>query len=172
MKLATERLVLREFQADDGEWVHSFASDEEVTRYTDWGPNTWDETSAFIDEQVREAALAPRTSHTLAVTADGIGVGSAGLRIVSAAHRRGELGYVLHPSVWGRGYATELTSRLMAFAFEELALHRVQATCHPDNAASARVLEKSGMKFEGRMRGHLFVRGIWRDSLLYAAIRD
>ncbi|MGY2091888.1 GNAT family N-acetyltransferase [Nocardia gipuzkoensis] len=46
----------------------------------------------------------------------------------------------------------------------------MSATCHPDNHASARVLEKVGSTLEGRMRSHLFVRGVWRDSLLYAAI--
>ena len=48
-------------------------------------------------------------------------------------------------------------------------MRRVVATCHPDNVGSARVLEKAGMEREGRMRGHLRLRGAWRDSLLYAA---
>ncbi|WP_368854288.1 GNAT family N-acetyltransferase [Nocardia abscessus] len=49
-------------------------------------------------------------------------------------------------------------------------LRRISATCHPDNHASARVLEKVGSTLEGRMRSHLFVRGARRDSLLYAAV--
>jgi RimJ/RimL family protein N-acetyltransferase len=53
-----------------------------------------------------------------------------------------------------------------------LRLRRIAATCHPDNRASARVLEKIGMRREGRLRSHLFVRGAWRDSLLYAAVND
>jgi ribosomal-protein-alanine N-acetyltransferase len=43
-------------------------------------------------------------------------------------------------------------------------------TCHPNNYASARVLQKVGLEYEGRIRSHLFVRGGWRDSLLYAVI--
>jgi RimJ/RimL family protein N-acetyltransferase len=59
---------------------------------------------------------------------------------------------------------------LLRFGFDRLDLHRIAATCHPDNRGSSRVLEKAGMELEGRMRDHKLIRGEWRDSLLYAAI--
>jgi [ribosomal protein S5]-alanine N-acetyltransferase len=58
----------------------------------------------------------------------------------------------------------------VTFAHTTLGAHRVEATCHPENAASARVLEKAGLTFEGRLREHVLARGVWRDSLLYAAL--
>jgi RimJ/RimL family protein N-acetyltransferase len=51
-------------------------------------------------------------------------------------------------------------------------LHRIFATCDSENRASARVLEKAGMQLEGRKRSHLFVKGRWRDSLLYAILEE
>lgn len=76
---------------------------------------------------------------------------------------------MLAPGCWGRGYAIEIAQALVKFA-QALGLHRVEATCHPDNAASARVLTKAGLTLEGRLRDHLLVRGAWRDSLLFAVI--
>lgn len=58
----------------------------------------------------------------------------------------GELGWYLSSDHWGRGYATSATSMLLQFAFDELHLPAVTATCDPDNLASRRVLEKCGMR--------------------------
>jgi len=78
---------------------------------------------------------------------------------------------VLNREYWSLGYATVATRRPVQFGFDEMDLHRIEATCHPDNRASARVLEKVGFQFEGRMRDHMQACGQWRDSLLYATIR-
>lgn len=73
---------------------------------------------------------------------------------------------------WSKGYATETAKALVEFGFKKLCLHRVFATCDPENTASARVLEKTGMKLEGHIREHKLVKGKWRDSLLYAIINQ
>jgi ribosomal-protein-alanine N-acetyltransferase len=99
-------------------------------------------------------------------------VGSAAIAITSAQHRRGEIGFAIHRDFWSQGYATEAATMLIQFGFDDLHLRRIAATCHPDNHASARVLHKAGLQYEGRMRSHLFIRGNWRDSLLYAAVND
>jgi [ribosomal protein S5]-alanine N-acetyltransferase len=162
MELRTERLTLREFKLSDEVAVHRYGSDEEVTRYTTWGPNSSAESAAYLSEVVRKAAQEPRTSFTLAVaTLDDELIGVANLTITDAGST-GELGYVLARDWWGRGYATEVARRLIAFGFNELGLRRITATCHPDNFASARVLEKAGLHFEGTIRDHPRVRGGWR----------
>lgn len=56
--------------------------------------------------------------------------------------------------------------------FEQLELERVAATCDPENLASARVLEKAGLRYEGRLRGNVVARGRRRDSLMYAILRS
>jgi RimJ/RimL family protein N-acetyltransferase len=63
-----------------------------------------------------------------------------------------EIGYYLKRSAWGRGYATEASSRLLDFAFEEGGLLEVVATFDKRNLASRRVLEKAGFKDHGTMR--------------------
>jgi [ribosomal protein S5]-alanine N-acetyltransferase len=98
-------------------------------------------------------------------------IGSIELRVVSFEHRRGEIGYVLARESWDLGYATEATRRLLAFGFKELGLHKISATCDPENRASVAVLRKNGMHQEGVLRDHVYARGQCRDSLLLSAIR-
>ena len=69
---------------------------------------------------------------------------------------------------WSQGYATGAAQLLVRFAFDHLEVNRLTATCHPDNHASARVLEKAGLHYEGRFPDDVLVRGEWRDSLIYA----
>jgi RimJ/RimL family protein N-acetyltransferase len=173
MELSTPRLLLREFLAGDHAAVHAFACDTEVARYTDWGPNSRHDTTAFLGEVVQDSRGLPRSRFALAVVdrESDVLVGSAELQITSGFHKRGELGYALHRLWWGRGYASEAAAAaLLRFGFDELGLHKISATCDPDNAASARVLTKIGMQREGHLREHLHLRGRWRDRLIYAAL--
>ncbi len=134
-----------------------------------WGPNSLTDTVNYLSDVVRRASAEPRTSFILAVvTSDGDLIGAVHLKFTDASHRQGELGYVIAKNSWGLGYATEVARCLIAFGFDELDLDRITATCHPDNLASARVLEKAGMRLEGTLRGNLQFRGASRDSQLYA----
>lgn len=173
--LPGEHLALREFEPGDEEALHAIVSDPEVTRFTDWGPNEPADTRAFLATAVAQAESpeARPAYHLAAMEVESKQlVGSVGLEVKSRPHSRGEIGFVFGRGSWGRGYASETTRLLLGFGFGELALHRISATCHPDNAACGHVLEKAGMTLEGRLRDHMFVRGAWRDSLVYARLAD
>jgi [ribosomal protein S5]-alanine N-acetyltransferase len=169
MDLTTPRLRLRAFTTADFDWLHPIGSDPTVTRYTDWGPNEPEDTRAFLEEASR-SGRGPDVFRWAVTLADGTGIGSAGVEVTSRENRRTSFGYTLDPRHWGQGYATELAGAVVTFAHTTLGAHRVEATCHPENTASARVLEKAGLTFEGRLRGHVLSRGAWRDSFLYAAL--
>lgn len=173
MRLTSDRLILREFALRDEADVHRYASDPEVVRYVDWGPNTPDETAARVKTNV-EAQHQDESDLSWAITRhdDDRVIGSAAVWVESSEHSRAQFGYVLARHVWGEGYATEVARALRRYAFGHLRMHRLVATCHPDNAASIRVLEKTGLTCEGRLRDHLRVRGAWRDSMVFAAIND
>ncbi len=89
---------------------------------------------------------------------------------VSAEHRQGEVGYIVHPDRQGRGYATEATRPLLRIAFEDLGLHRVVGRVEARNAASARVLEKLGMRREAHLVENEFVKDEWQSELVYAIL--
>lgn len=169
MRLRTERLILREYTMDDFAAVHTFASDERVAEFVEWGPNTESDTRGFLESCVQAQGASPRVDFTLAVAAPlGGPLGTVGLTL---AHGHGELGYVIAPDHWGSGYATEAASALLAFGLDEQGLQSVSATCRPENAASARVLSKIGMSCKGLRRADRLIRGQWRDSLVFAVSR-
>jgi ribosomal-protein-alanine N-acetyltransferase len=82
------------------------------------------------------------------------------------------LGYWIGEPVAGRGFATAAVGAMVAWAFDDLNLHRVEAACVPDNAASRRVLEKSGFQLEGKARAYLKINGVWADHLLFGLVND
>jgi ribosomal-protein-alanine N-acetyltransferase len=170
--IKTERLLLRDLKESDWQAVHEYASDAEVVRYMDWGPNSEQETKDFIQRAIQAQKEQPRRNYTLAITvqAENRLIGSCGIHVSNVENREGWIGYSLNRHFWLKGYATETARALVDFGFRKLGLHRVFATCDPANNASAHVLEKSGMKREGRLREHKWAKGKWRDSYLYAII--
>jgi len=169
--LRTPRLVLREFDHNDFEAVHAYATDLEVVRYMEWGPNTAAETRNFLTRAQSQASARPRTIYEFAVAevaTDGL-VGGIGLHLNGP---QAMLGYCLSRSAWGRGFATEAASLLVAFGFDSLDIHRVWARCDSENAASLRVLEKLRMRREGLLEHDCQIRGEWRDTALFAILES
>jgi RimJ/RimL family protein N-acetyltransferase len=172
MELTTARLLLRPFRAADHARLHAITGDPQVVRWMDWGPDTEEDTGVFLRYAVEAEAGDPRRTWKFAVVraADAVLVGSAELHIESPEHRRGTMGYLIAPAAQGRGYATEAARAVLDFGLTGGGLHRITATCDPENVGSTRVLEKLGMSLEGRLRDHFLIRGQWRDRLLYAAL--
>ena len=170
----TERLVLRDFVEADWPQVQAYASDPEVVRYMSWGPNSEEETRDFLRQKLEAQAADPRAEFDLAVVLRDTGrlIGACGITVSSARTRCAWVGYCFHRDFWGQGYATEAARAVVGFGFEALGLHRIFSTCDTENLASARVLEKVGMRREGHVREDALVRGRWRDSYLYAVLEQ
>jgi len=166
------RLALRELGMEDWPAVHVYSADPEVTRYQPWGPNGPEQSRAFVEQVAIAVQVVPRTEYQLAITLRDGGqlMGTGALWLRNPDHGQGEIGYFLHRVHWGRGYATEAALLLLGFGFGDLALHRIAATCDPRNTASARVLEKVGMTYEGRLRETMRLRDGWRDSAVYSIL--
>jgi [ribosomal protein S5]-alanine N-acetyltransferase len=170
----TTRLVLREIREDDWEAVHEYGSDPEVVKYMLFGPNSLDDTRAFIERALANQKAQPRLSYNFALITknDDKLIGSCELRIENVGSKEGEIGYILNRKYWNRGYMTEAAIKAVSFGFEQLGLHRIFATCHPANKGSYHVMEKIGMQREGQIRSHRFIKGEWRDSLLYSILEN
>ncbi len=172
--IRSERLFLREFKEADWQAVHSYASDPEVVRFMDWGPNDEDETKAFISRSIASQKETPRTKYTLAIILkeENKLIGSCDICVASSENKEGWLGYCLNRHFWRKDYATETGKALLEFGFKQLALHRIFATVDPGNIASRNVLERIGLLYEGHLREHKWVKSKWRDSLLYAMLEN
>jgi ribosomal-protein-alanine N-acetyltransferase len=172
MRLETNRLIIREFTTEDAASVHQYASKVEVAAYMIWGPNTEEETAAFIGRTIEMQQQQPRVDYELAVVLKESNklIGGCGIHI--SEPMQGEIGYCFNPLYWRQGYASESAAALLRFGFRTLGLHRIYATCRPNNIGSAKVMESNGMKFEGHLRGHMRHKGEWHDSFQYSILED
>jgi ribosomal-protein-alanine N-acetyltransferase len=82
----------------------------------------------------------------------------------------GSLGYWIGAPFARRGYMTAAVRALIPFGFDAIRLHRLEAACIPSNAASMRLLEKTGFQREGYARQYLCINGTWQDHVLYARL--
>jgi RimJ/RimL family protein N-acetyltransferase len=89
---------------------------------------------------------------------------------IDPEHRQAEIGFMFDPAHQGRGYATEASRALVAHAFEHYGVHRVYGRLEPRNEASARVLEKLGMRREAHLIENEWVKGEWQSEAVYALL--
>jgi RimJ/RimL family protein N-acetyltransferase len=173
--IRTRRLLLRPFTADDLAALYAIQSRPDVTRYLLWGPRSLPEVREVLAKRARSVTLEDEgDTLNLAMTLPESGalVGDVSLHWVSAEHRLGEVGFVLHPDHHGKGYAGEAAAVMLRLGFEELGLHRVIGRCDARNTASAKVLERLGMRREAHFRQNELIKGEWTDELVYAMLAD
>jgi RimJ/RimL family protein N-acetyltransferase len=163
-------VLLRALSSEDTEQVHALISDIRVVQDMLIPLATDVEHSrAFVEAS--SADTETYITRAITIKEDGSLVGLCGLAI-QHDYEAGEIWYLLDPECWGRGIALEAVVELLRIAFADLELHRVWATCCPENPASANVLAKAGMRLEGRHVRNLLIQGQWRDSNEYAILED
>lgn len=151
--------------------LFSVFGDAEVTRY--WGSAT------HKDPNDSAALLADIHAHFQAGTlfqwgieSEGQIIGTCTLGSLDAVNRRGELGFALGRTHWGKGYMRHALPTVLTFAFDHLNLHRVYADADPRNARSIRILERLGFRFEGLLREHYLVTGEVQDAAIYGLLKS
>jgi RimJ/RimL family protein N-acetyltransferase len=147
--LRTARTKLRPVTQDDAAAIfNGYASSPAATRYMVW-PRSMAPDPASVAMRSEEG-WATGTSFPWAVTLQSTGefLGVIELRLNPP---KADLGYIFCEPFWGKGFATEVVTCVVDWAFGQPEIFRVWATCHPDNAASIRVLNKAGLTFEARL---------------------
>lgn len=171
--ITTPRLTLRPFTPADLDDLHAYESRPDVTRYLYWDPRDRDATRTFLDKKITRTELHDEgDALDLAITHPHTGalVGNCLLLWTSKAHRQGEIGYILNPAHHGHGYATEAAREMLRLGFDGLNLHRITGRLDARNTASARVLEKLGMRREAHLIDNEHVKGEWASELIYAML--
>jgi ribosomal-protein-alanine N-acetyltransferase len=172
--LETPRLRLRAVTMDDAEDMFRVQADPRVWKYFGKAPpadvDAIRRKIAELDESVR-AATGIRWAIVERET--GAYLGGVGFWHWDKPHFRAEIGYEIAPSHWGRGLLPEALGPVLRFGFDRMALHSVEGRIHPDNRASARVLEKAGFVREGYFRESYFndQQGVFEDTAVYSLVR-
>ncbi|MFG1691558.1 GNAT family N-acetyltransferase [Gemmatimonadota bacterium] len=143
--IETERLRLRRPVPEDAESIFTeYAQDPDVTRYLSWVPHTSiDETRAFLQWCEDSWSEGSRYPWVISLLDDDAAVGMIELR---PDDPRDSVGFVLTRELWDQGYVTEALRAVLHLACGDIGMERVGACCHIANRASARVMEKAGMK--------------------------
>ena len=171
--LTTERLTLRPLRLEDAADVQRLAGAREIAAmmtsiphpYEDGVAEAWIASLDAVVATGREVHFAIARKDTDAL----IGVG--GLIGITPGHMA-EIGYWVGLPYWKQGYCTEAAGAMVRYAFETLGLRRIHGCCSGNNRASARVMEKIGMKPEGIRRQHREKWGQYYDVLLYGILRE
>ncbi|HLV79020.1 MAG TPA: GNAT family N-acetyltransferase [Chthonomonadaceae bacterium] len=173
--VTTPRLLLRAFTLEDMDAVYEYWSDPEVMRYQPGEPRTMlDQAQRRLQNLAAGGEEPPRRGSCFAIVlkSEGQVIGECLLYAHNPDLREAGIGYTLNRRYWGLGLATEAAGRVVRYGFEEMGLHRIFAECRPENRASARVLEKIGMRLEGHLRENKWIKGRWEDTLLFAILEQ
>ncbi|MBD5148102.1 MAG: GNAT family N-acetyltransferase [Oscillibacter sp.] len=120
------------------------------------------------------AMLAADKNETFAfaVTAEGRVIGSIGVFRPGNIHRRtAELGYYIAEEYWGKGVMTSAVRQICAYVFANSDIIRIYAEPFSHNAASCRVLEKAGFRYEGTLLANAVKNGRVIDMRMYALLK-
>lgn len=162
--LETDRLLLRKMKVQDFEDMYEYAKNDNVTKYLLWNSHRdlkyTRDYLAYVQSQYKTGSF---YDWALTDKATGKMIGTCGFAKLDFDNNSAEIGYVINPAFWNKGYATEAVLRVIKFAFYELNLHRVEARYIVGNEASRRVMEKCGMVFEGIHRSALYVKNEYVD---------
>ena len=163
--LESNRLLLRRMEKSDASDMYEYSRLSEVTQYLLWYPHSdlahTKRYLAMIDKDYRIG-----TFYDWAVTVKETGkmIGTCGFTTIDMQNFCAEVGYVLNPQYWGMSIAPEAVNAVMAFGFDVLHLHRIEAKYIIGNDRSRRVMEKCGMKVEGTARQLYYKNGRYIDS--------
>jgi len=171
--LETERLTLRPFAETDFEAMHAMRSNPDVVLYLYEEPFSPEQTLNLLARKLNGAAWEKEDDwFSVAVDerASGVMVGDVALHWVSERDRTAEIGFVFDPRHQGKGFATEAARALVDWSFDSAGMHRVVGRTEARNVASARVLEKLGMRLEAHLVENEWVKDEWQSELVYAIL--
>ena len=170
--LETKRLRLRMFTMDDAPALFRYASDPLVTQFITWETHTTlTDSQHFVrgvldwyeDQEVAYWAIIHKEENRL--------IGSCGLFDWQIRPARAELAFAMSQPYWGKGYTSEAVRTLMKLGFEDMRLNRIEGKCVVQNTASSRVMEKTGMTYEGTLRQYIRLHGHYRDLKVFSILR-
>lgn len=170
--IQTKRLLLRSFRLTDFDDVHAYSSDEDVTKYMLFGPNTPEETWAFLNFVMSYNHEQPQRHFEYAIEYEQKVIGAVSLHVNNTLDEA-EIGWVLNKNYHRKGIMFEAASALKNDAIKRFSLKRIVAHCDSRNVASYKLMEKLGLHYVSIEKGLKIQKKqgvVFRDELLYTLI--
>lgn len=172
-EIETERLILRPFEHSDAVKVSDLAGDPQIYQTTQAIPHPYEVAMAerWIASLPQQFATGAGITFAIQRKEDNALVGSVAL-IITAEHRKGNIGYWIGVPYWGNGYCSEAAEAVVRFGFEKLSLHKIYAGHMESNPASGRVMQKIGMRKQGEFVDDVLKDGVFHTKIFYAIINS
>ncbi|MFC7687187.1 GNAT family N-acetyltransferase [Ureibacillus sp. GCM10028918] len=167
MYIESDRLLIRKFNIDDVKEVHEYTSNPFVMKYIPEGVLSMVETHSFIIENMGEVA----EKFAVILKEENRLIGHIAFFKYFGNHTY-EIGWVFNSNYYNRGFATEAAHTILNYGFSELKLHRIIATCQPENIPSYRIMKKIGMRREGLFKKCIPHNDEWWDEYFYAILGE
>lgn len=170
--LETERLVLRQPQLSDSAQVFKMRSDETAMKFIG-KPVQKEESEAVVLLEQFAAGLQEKKGITWAIALKedpAMLIGTIGFWRIIPEHYRAEIGYMLMPEHFNKGYISEAIKRSLEYGFNEMKLHSVEAHIDPENIGSSTVLLKNGFVQEAYFKENFYDKGSFRDSAIFSKL--
>lgn len=167
MHIKTKRLLIREFEFKDWQDVYEYTSDINVMKYIPEGVFTEEDAKEFVNKNKSDNA----EKFPVVLMDEDIVIGHIVFHRYFGEHTY-EIGWVFNPKYQNQGYASEAAQTILEYGFKEINLHRIIATCQPENIPSYRVMEKIGMRREGFFKKCIPKDNEWWDEYYYAILKE
>ena len=167
MFIEAKRLLIRKFEFKDWEAVHEYTSDSNVMKYIPEGVFTEEDTRNFVNRNMGENA----ENFPVILVDENILIGHIVFHKYFGEHTY-EIGWVFNPKYFNKGYASEAAQATLKYGVKEMKLHRIIATCQPENTPSYRVMEKIEMRREGYFKKCIPHGNEWWDEYYYAILEE
>jgi [ribosomal protein S5]-alanine N-acetyltransferase len=166
------RVALRSITDNDLDSLYEIYSDPEVMRY--WGSSPMkdrQEARDFLAEVHEDLRLRRCIQWGIAQRSDNRIIGTVAFFYLDFVAQKGEIGFALGCAHWGKGYMREALQAALGYAFNEMALRRIEADVDPRNLPSIRLLERLGFRQEGYLRERWLAADETQDSLFYGLLK-
>ena len=171
--IETDRLILRRMMVKDYEDMYLYARRPDVTKYLTWKAHTSPMyTKEYLEYIATKYSLGEFYDWAVIDKREQKMIGTCGFTRFDFHSNSAEVGYVLNPEYWGKGYATEAVKAVVKFGFETIGVVRIEAKYMEGNTASLRVMEKVGMSYEGMMRSALLMENEYKNIGVCSILLD
>ena len=172
--IETQRLKLRLFNVNDAQDLYEYCSDGEVTKYLPFATYTTTQEAVTRIEYCQNiyTKLDRPIIWAIEYKENGKVIGNIDFVKWSLENKEAEIGCVLNKHYWNQGIMTEAVKAVIEFGFNNMELNRIEMVCDQRNVASAKVMEKSGLKYEGTLRNKKVVKGEVVTLKYYSILKE
>lgn len=170
-RLETPRLVLRKLKFEDAKYFQNIRSDERVMEFMDSNRHLkLEDSEKFIAENLANYTQKKAISWALIEKTSKYFIGDFSFWAIDHKNSRAEVGYVLRPEYWGKGFMKEALREIFSFGFQKLNLHSLEANINPANTKSRGLLKSLGFVKEAYFRENYYYDGQYLDSEIYSLL--